>query len=754
MKTLVNAKTRHIVKSLSKTSARFGVLISFVFLTAPTPSLASIYIGKVEAPRAKIKPVRSNQFGHELIDDYAYLRNSSDPDTQTYLKAQDSFFEAFKSSKSELNSDLRKELKAFQPVSADSYPVPVREWAYYFREPQGLEYPEFRRRPSLDSEIPYNTAIPDPADELLLDGNALARGSSYFTFANPTPNGVQDLLAYGIDKKGDRKYQVRVLDLKTKNHLPITIKDASASFAWSEDHKTLFYVALEDKTARPFEVRKVDVKSGKDSSVFVEKDSAFRVSIQLEITRRLLFIKSQASDTQQTFVIPSADPGAAPIAFHPRLSRLEATFRDGGDRYFIVSNKGGAKNFALFECPKDRTDFGAWKLLLAELPEQTLDPDEFLVLEKAVAIVYRKHGIPELRIYLRKGATAGPSEGTIDSKSFWRVAQDDPVYSLTLHGNLEYDATKVRYNFESPRHPSSIFEASFGDKSNVRRYTRPLGISYSPDDFRVERFEIQSRDKTAIPVTLIRAKNHQWTKQSPVLFLAYGAYGINLEPGFNLNRLALLKRGFAIAIVHVRGGGEKGRKWYEAGRLLTKKNSFFDYIDVIEKFHKLGYGQPATSFGMGSSAGGLVIGFTINEKPNLLRAVVADVPFVDLINTMLDSSLPLTTEEYSEWGNPTRREQFEYMLSYSPYEGVRRQAYPAVLATTALNDSSVGFWESAKWMARLRLNSSSGEPLLLRVERGGGHAGASGRFQNLDEVADIYTFLISMYEPDSKISGR
>lgn len=710
-------------------------LIVAFCLALPTASLAAIS----DAPRAPLKPKRATLHGVSFIDDFAWLRNKEDPDTISYLKAQNRFADDYLSQNKALRKSVKEDILGRIPDILDSYPVVEREWAYYYRELPGKEHPELRRRPSLSPELPYKTSMPDSQDELVLDGNDLAKGSDYFEFTFPQPSPLHDLLAYGVDTAGDRKYEIRILDLKTKNHLPLRIPNTAGDFVWSEDNTTLIYTVRDQKSQRPFQVHRINVKTKEHAVLLEEANETFRLSVSISLTKRVIFLTSKSTDTTQTWAIPSAMPNATPKPMHARKAGLEAYFYDAGDRYFILNNEGGAKNFKISDCNKFNTDSSQWKTVWPANPNILIE--NLLVTDKTLGWIENKNAIQTVRL------TSRAIKGALNASQVWNWTAPDPVYTVSFHGNTDYETQRVQLQYQSPRQPSSIYEIDSNTKVTDRRYVRPIKGNFDPDSVVVERFQFAARDKTLVPVTLIRKKTASWSKDRPVLMNAYGAYGSDLNVGFNQNRLTLLERGWAIAMVHVRGGSENGRQWYENGRKKNKKNTFNDFIDAALWLHKGKYTSPSYTFAYGASAGGLLIGAVINERPDLFKGVVADVPFVDVINTMVDPTLPLTTEEYSEWGHPSVAEDFRYMLSYSPYDQVTRQPYPAVFATGSLQDNAVGYWEPAKWVAKLRQMNTSDSPILLQTNMKAGHGGSSGRYEAVDEIADTYTFLISLLPP-------
>jgi oligopeptidase B len=674
-----------------------------------------------QPPLAERIPKLLTLHGHTRVDDYYWLSQRDNPRVIDYLKAENAYTDAVMKRTGALPETLYREMAA--RIQPDEATVPYLEngfW-YYVRYEPGKEYRIYcRKKGSLRAP-----------EEIMLDGNRLAAGHAYFDIGGFDVSPDNRLLAYSVDTVSRRQYRICIKDLRSGRLLADSIPLADAQMLWGGDNRTLFYAVIDDSLRR-CKIRRhaLGAPASRDRDVFVEKDETFEVRIERSQSRRYLFIVSDSTRSREYRYLKADEPQQEFQVFQPRTPDLLYSVDHLGDRFTILTNDG-ARNFRVMQADAGKTGRENWQELIAHRPDTLIE--DFVLFRNYLALAERAGGLTQLRII-----PWGEKEG-------YCLAFPEQTYVAELDDNPDPDTDRLRYSYESLTSPASIHE--FDMKTRSQRLLKIRQVpGYRPEDYVTERLMAPAYDGTPIPISLVYRRGTEKNGQAPLLLYGYGSYGYSTDPTFSANRLSLLDRGFIYAIAHVRGGQEMGRSWYEEGKLFKKMNTFTDFISCAEYLVRHNYTRPERLCANGGSAGGLLMGAVANLRPDLFRAMVAEVPFVDVVTTMLDTSIPLTTSEFDEWGDPRRPECYEYMLSYSPYDNVRPKEYPALLVTTGLHDSQVQYFEPAKWVARLRALKTDDHPLLLRTNMEAGHGGASGRYQWLRDEAFQYAFLIDQLE--------
>lgn len=669
------------------------------------------------APLAKKVPVTTTLHGVERTDPYFWLRDKENPEVIQYLKDENAYTKAMTEHYAPLTEALFKEMRERIKETDQSPPYKDGEYFYYRRTVEGLNYPiHCRKKGSMDG-----------TEEILLDENELAKGHEYFEIGILDTSPDHKILAYSVDTKGNERYTLKFKNLETGEHFSEEVADTYYSFAWANDNKTVYYDRV-DHANRPFKVFRhtLGQDPNKDQAIFHEADERFFLGISKTRSDQYIFLEIGSQVTTEVHVLDANDPAAVPQLFAPRKQNEEYYAYHQGDSFFILTNDS-AQNFKLMRTSTGKTERKHWEEVVPHRPDVMLvDIDTF---QNFLVVHERFEGIPRIEV---RDTTSG-------EKHF--IEFPEPVYAADSGTNVEYDTQTFRLRYTSLVTPLSTFD--YDMKSKARTLVKQKEVfGYDPTEYTSERVMATSHDGTKVPISIVYKRSAGEKKPMTFLLAGYGSYGSTYDPGFRTNRVSLLDRGVGFAWAHVRGGADLGRSWYDNGKFLKKKNTFKDFIACAEHLINAGYttsGQLAIS---GGSAGGLLMGAVVNERPELFRAVVADVPFVDVLNTMLDDTLPLTVIEWEEWGNPKEKEFFDYMASYSPYDNVKAQDYPAMLITAGLNDPRVGYWEPAKWAAKLRATKTDGNILLLKTNMGAGHGGASGRYDYLKEIAFEYAFIL------------
>lgn len=711
-------------------SKRASVLLAFLLAThaaipAGAQAPAAAPASPPAPPVARIVPHELTAHGDVRVDDYYWLRERDDPAVLDYLKAENAYTEAMLAGSAALRDTLLAEMKGRVKQDDASVPYELRGWRYYQRFVEGGEYALWCRRAAGAG------GAPDGPEQVMFDGNDMAKGQGYFSLrvAEVSPDGR--LAAFVVDTTGRRFYTLRVKDLATGRVLEDVIPDMTGNAVWALDNRTLFYGRQDPATLRAWQVWRhaLGTPVSADVLVFQEDDETFECEVGRTKSDRYLLIESSQTLSTETRLLEADDPTGAFRVFQPRERDLEYSLEHQGDRFVVLTNLG-ARNFRLMECPLDRTGKDAWRDIVPSRDDVLLEG--FDVFADWLLVVERYDGLTHLRVMPREG---GPGH---------TLAFADPTWSVSDEINPEMDTDILRYAYTSPTTPRSVYAFDMRTRAETLLKRQEVLGGFDPSNYEAEYLHIAARDGTPVPVSLVHRKGLPRDGRAPLLLYGYGSYGYSTDARFNGNILSLLDRGFVYAIAHVRGGEEMGRGWYEDGKLLRKMNTFTDFIDCGRGLVARGYTAPDRLFAQGGSAGGLLMGAVVNLAPDLWRGVVAQVPFVDVVTTMLDASIPLTTGEYDEWGNPNDRAFYDYMLSYSPYDNVARKDYPAMLVTTGLHDSQVQYWEPVKWVARLRALKTDHNPLLLRINMDAGHGGRSGRFRALEETAVVYGFLLGL----------
>lgn len=658
----------------------------------------------------------------EREDPYYWLRDDtrSDPAMLGYLRAENEYTDAMLAPVKPLIDRLYEEIVA--RIKQDDSTVPVRYRGYWYavRYATGQEYPIVVRRAD----------APNATEVILLDGNALASGQPFFQLGGYEISPDNRLLAYTEDTVGRRQYRLRVKDLESGTLLPDVIENVDGGVAWADDNRTLLYVEKDPVTLLGRRVRAhVLGSSGEDALIYEEPDESFDLAVERSKSERYLFIASESTTSSEWRYARADDPQ---LRFKVVLTREEDHEHqiDHIDDRFLIRTNWQALNFRIVEVPVAAADDRArWRDVVAHDPDVFVQ--DFEIFRTFLAVSERSRGLMNVRVQ-RWGEAP------------FRVTADDPTYAMSLGVNPELDTTKLRYVYASLTTPKTTFELDMvGGTRELLKREAVLG-DFDPANYVSEFLWVPARDGERVPVSIVYRKGTPLNGTAPLYQYGYGSYGLSMDPLFSSSRLSLLDRGFVYAMAHIRGGQELGRRWYDTGRLEHKWNTFHDFVDVTDHLIARGYCARDKVFAAGGSAGGLLMGVIANIAPDRYAGLVSHVPFVDIVTTMLDTSIPLTTLEYDEWGNPNEPEAYAYMLSYSPYDNIRPQPYPAMLVTTGLWDSQVQYYEPAKWVAKLRRYNTGSEPVLLHVNLEAGHGGKSGRYEHMREIAREYGFVIAL----------
>ena len=661
-------------------------------------------------------------------DVYYWLRDDtrSDPDVLSYLKAENQYTETMLAPVQPLIDQLYAEIVA--RLKQDDATVPVRYRGYWYavRYETGREYPIVVRR----ADVPRSGE--SAGEVILLDGNALASGQPFFQLGGYEVSPDNRLLAYTEDTVGRRQYRLRVKDLVTGTLLPDVIENVEAGVTWADDNRTLLYVEKDPVTLLGRRVRRHTLGgTGEDPLIYEEPDESFDLTVERSKSERYLLIASESTTSSEWRYTRTDDAAFDFQVIVPREEDHEYQVDHLDDRFVIRSN-WQALNFRIVEVPVARAaERQRWRDVVAHDAEVFIQ--DFEIFRTFIAVSERSRGLMNIRVQ-RWGEAP------------FHLTADDPAYTMALGSNPELDTTRLRYIYTSLTTPGTTYDHDLADGSRTFLKREPVLGDFDPANYASEFIWAPARDGERIPVSIVYRKGTPLNGTAPLYQYGYGSYGLSMEPMFASSHLSLLDRGFVYAMAHIRGGQELGRRWYDAGRLEHKWNTFNDFVDVTDHLVAHGYGARDKVFAAGGSAGGLLMGVIANVAPDRYAALVAHVPFVDIVTTMLDTTIPLTTLEYDEWGNPNEAAAYAYMLSYSPYDNIRRQPYPAMLVTTGLWDSQVQYYEPAKWVAKLRQHNTGSAPLLLHVNLEAGHGGKSGRYEHMREVAREYGFVIALAE--------
>ena len=673
----------------------------------------------VAPPVARAIPHTHTLHGDVRSDEYFWLRDRTNPEVIAYLEAENRHTDAVMEPTKALPERLYQEMLGRIKQTDESVPVRRGPYYYYSRTVEGQQYPIFaRKRGSLDAP-----------EEILLDQNEMARGKQYFRVYAMTVSPDHKLLAFSIDTTGSEHLTLLVKDLATGQLLPDRVDDIHFSVTWAADNRTLFY-SRTDASQRPDRILRhtLGTDPSGDPVVYSEPDPLFRARAYRTKDDAYVVFTSSSSTTSEAHVVPASRPNQPLRVVQPRIDGTEYNVEHMDGRFLIHTNEGGATNFKLVTAPVKAPGRANWRELVPHRRTALIDGVE--VFRRHLVIMERENALQRIRVRDRR------------TGADHYVEFPEPVYAASASGNPEYDTDTLRYSYTSLVTPGSVYDYSMSTRRGVlKKETEVLG-GYDKAQYGTERAWARASDGTLVPLSIVYRKPLVKDGSRPLLLYSYGSYGSSTSPAFSSNNLSLIDRGVIYAIAHIRGGQEMGREWYDQGKMLNKRNTFTDFIAAAEHLVSEGYTSANRLAARGGSAGGLLMGAVVNMRPDLFRVIVADVPFVDVVTTMLDASIPLTTGEWLEWGDPRQAEYYTYMKSYSPYDNVERKAYPAMLVTTGLNDPRVAFWEPAKWVARLRAMKTDSNTLLLKTNMGAGHGGASGRYDNLREQAFRYAFVL------------
>ncbi len=709
-------KSLFVMKKLSQLSLMMLVAGMVAFTVACSNGSET----NLMPPRAKKTEKQLTNHGITRIDNYYWLNDRENPEVIAYLEQENAYTEAMMKHTEAFQKKLYNEMVGRIKQTDESVPYKLNGYYYYTRFEEGKEYPVYCRKAGSMSS----------PEEILLNVNEMAAGYEYFDVNGLEVSPDNKILAYGVDTVSRRQYTIYFKKISTGEVCQYSIPNTTGGGAWASDNATFFY-SVKDASLRPYKILKHRLGSlySSDAVVFTENDDTFTAEVYNSKSRQYIFIFSNSTLSTECRYLDASKPDDKFSIIQPRERDLEYSVEHFGDQFYIRTNYQ-AKNFRLMKTPVAKSTKENWTKVIPNREDVFFE--NFDLFQNYLVVEERAAGLIKLRI--------------ID----WKTSQDhfihfgEPAYVAYLAYNPEFETDSLRYGYMSLTTPNSTFDYHMTTHEKVlKKQTEVLG-GFDKNNYQSERFFVTARDGAKVPVSLVYRKGMERNGSNPLYLYGYGSYGASMDAYFSSSRLSLLDRGFIYAIAHIRGGQEMGRDWYENGKLLKKKNTFTDFIDCAEYLVKEKYTSPQKMFAVGGSAGGLLVGAVYNMRPDLFKGVVAEVPFVDVVTTMLDESIPLTTGEYDEWGNPNDSVYFSYMLSYSPYDQVEAKSYTNMLVTTGLHDSQVQYWEPAKWVAKLREMKTDNNRLLLWTNMDAGHGGASGRFQQYREIALQYAFVMDL----------
>ncbi len=677
----------------------------------------------LQAPLADSKPHQLTKHNHTRVDNYFWLNNREDQEVIDYLNAENAYYEAQTAHTKSFQADLFEEMKS--RIKEDDSSVPYFYNGYYYitRFEKGKDYPIFsRKKLTLEAE-----------EEIMFNCNEMAEGHNYFHLKGINVSENNQFVAFGVDTVSRREYTLQVKNLTTGELLPISIDQTTGSSTWAADNSTLFYSRKDTVTLRADKIfkHKIGTSTEEDTLVYFEEDDTFSTFIYKEKSHKYLVIGSESTLTSEYQILESTNPDGNFRIFQTRERGVEYGISHYHNHFYILTNLDDADNFKLMMCPEEHTSVENWTELIAHREEVLLEGIE--IFKDYLVIAERSSGLTHLKIQ--------PWDTSVAP---YYLPFDSETYNAFTSTNIDFNTEILRYVYQSMNTPSSVIDFNMRTKEKVVRKEQAVLGNFNKDNYIEERIWATAKDGVKVPMSIVYKKGMKKDGNNPFLLYAYGSYGYSMDPYFSTTRLSLLDRGFVYAIAHIRGGEDMGRDWYEDGKLLTKWNTFNDFIACSEHVIAEGYTSAAHLYAEGGSAGGLLMGVIINERPELYNGVIAQVPFVDVMTTMLDETIPLTTGEYDEWGNPNEKEYYDYMLSYSPYDNVKAQDYPNLYISTGFHDSQVQYWEPAKWVAKLRVLKTNNNQLFLDTNMDAGHGGASGRFESLKELAKEFSFMFDL----------
>ena len=670
-------------------------------------------------PKPKKIPFKLEAHGDIRIDDYYWMRDDtrSDPELISYLESENHYFQNWRDSNIDYESSIYKELKSMIPDEEETLRVKDGSFYYYSRIKASEQYSTYYRNSS--------------NEEILLDVNKEAEGKEFYNVAGLNISPDENLLLYGEDLNGRREYTLRIKNLKNNSLLEDEIVKASPSAIWSNDSEYIIYAKKDEETLIQNQIylHKLGTNQDEDKLIYKESDNEFNIWLSESRTKKYIYVYIEKTNSSEVWLMDKSDP-LKPLELV--LKRSEGhlySVEDGGDYFYALSNHNDAKNFKVMRFKgTDFNDIDKWQNVLDD--RETHYIEDMLTFTNHIVIQSRFDGIPIIEIL------------DINSNKLSEIKMNDEVYDLGLAYNNDFNSSFFRYSYSSLKTTPQIYKYDLYDNENKVVWKKQVN-NFLDTNYEVKRIKTLARDKTEVPVSIVYKKGVD-LETAPLLIYGYGSYGINMDSGFRSSITPLLNRGFIFAIAQIRGGADMGRYWYEDGRMMKKNNTFFDFIDATKFLIENGIGNPEKLFATGGSAGGLLMGAVINYEPELYKGIVSAVPFVDVLTTMSDESIPLTTFEYDEWGNPENKDEYMYMKTYSPYDNIYKANYPSVLVTTSLFDSQVQYFEPAKYVPKLRENSTSGNPIFLSINLVGGHGGKSGRLESLKEIARDYSFILNI----------
>lgn len=674
-------------------------------------------------PKAKKIEKKLEMHGDIRIDNYYWLNDRENPEVIDYLNTENAYYEAKTAHTKQFQEDLFQEMKS--RIKEDDESVPYKKNNYYYitRFKKGNQYPIYsRKKESLESQ-----------EQILFDVNELGKGFTYFKLSGLSISRNNELAVFGVDTVGRRQYTLQFKNLETDEFFPEKIENTTGGAAWANDNKTVFYTHQNPKTLRSEKIFRhvLGTNPSEDIEVYAEKNKSFNTFVYGTKSEKYIIIGSYSTVSSEYRILEADNPTGEFKIFQPRERNHEYDIAHYDGNFYILTNKDKATNFKLMKTPEKETSKENWVEVIEHREDVLLEDisifKDFLVVEE------RSNGLNKIRII------------RWDQTEDFYLPFEEETYSAGVYNNPDFDTNIIRYGYNSMTTPTSVIDFDVVSKTKeIKKEQDVLGGKFDKNNYISERLWATAQDGTQIPISLVHHKNTPLTKDTPLLLYGYGSYGHSIDAGFSTTRLSLLDRGFVFAISHVRGGEYLGRNWYEKGKLLYKKNTFTDFIDCAKFLIEKEYTSSSHLYAIGGSAGGLLVGTVVNMNPELFNGIIAAVPFVDIVTTMLDDSIPLTTGEYDEWGNPNKKAYYDYMKSYSPYDNISRQKYPNMLVTTGLHDSQVQYFEPAKWVAKLRELKIDKNILLMHIDMEAGHGGASGRFDALKDTARDYSFVIDL----------
>ncbi|MFA8299620.1 MAG: S9 family peptidase [Hyphomicrobiales bacterium] len=673
------------------------------------------------APKAKKINKELTIHNHTRNDEYYWLRERENPDVIQYLEEENKYTDHILKDRKDLQENLFKEIVGRIKQNDMSVPYLLKGYYYYNKFEEGKEYPIICRKK--DEK--------DAKEIILLDCNELAKDFEYFQLGMMEISPDNNLLAFSADTVSRRKYDIFIKDLTTNEIQERKVTNTSGEVAWANDNKTIFFVRKDEQTLRPYQVMRCKIMedNSKEYTVYEDADEAYYVSVAKSKSEKYIIINSECTTNSECLILNANHPEDNFQVFQERLGNVEYSVGHYKDKFYIHTNYK-AKNFCLMEAPIDKTSIDNWKVLIPHRDDVLLE--SFMIFKEFLVLDERIKGIHQLRVI------------KWDKTEDYYISMPEESYMTYFHVNPDFESHKLCYGYTSLTTPNSVFSFDMYTKETKLLKQHEVLGKFNKDDYQSERIWATAKDGVQIPISIVYKKGTKKDGNNPCLLYAYGSYGNSMDPFFSSARLSLLDRGFVYAIAHIRGGEEMGRYWYEDGKMLKKRNTFTDFIACSEFLIEEKFTSNKHLYAAGGSAGGLLMGAITNMRPDLYNGIVASVPFVDVVTTMLDETIPLTTGEYDEWGNPNNKEYYDYMLSYSPYDNVEKKNYPSMLVTTGLHDSQVQYWEPAKWIARLRDLKIDDNILLLHCDMSVGHGGASGRFKMFIDVAREYNFLLML----------